>query len=184
MGICYSFRTIKENKTFMTPMIDPIEWKHTTPFVPPIKEGYVIKVYDGDTITIAAKLPYDSSPLYRFQVRLKGIDSPEIKGKLEEEKKAAEISKAALESLILHKTVMLKNQGQEKYGRILADIYIDSPNGNIHVNQWLIDKEYAVRYNGKKKEEFNTIDKTLVNPCVRNPPYLYDNNLKLVSLEK
>jgi hypothetical protein len=28
------------------------------PFVPPITSGTVIKVYDGDTITITSKLPY------------------------------------------------------------------------------------------------------------------------------
>jgi len=34
--------------------------------VPPIKHGRVIKVYDGDTITVAARMPYPKSPLYRF----------------------------------------------------------------------------------------------------------------------
>jgi len=43
-----------------------IKWEDTTPFVFPISGGQVIKVYDGDTITIASKLPYDSSPLYRL----------------------------------------------------------------------------------------------------------------------
>ena len=32
----------------------PIEWQDTTPFVPPVDKGIVIKVYDGDTITIAS----------------------------------------------------------------------------------------------------------------------------------
>ena len=36
-------------------------WKNTKPFVPPLKEGIVIKVYDGDTITIASKLPFKES---------------------------------------------------------------------------------------------------------------------------
>ena len=55
------------------------KWEDTTPFVPPITRGRVIKVYDGDTITIAAKLPYQESHLYRFQVRLLGMDAPEMK---------------------------------------------------------------------------------------------------------
>ena len=67
-----------------------IEWKDCKAFVPPINSGYVVKVYDGDTITIASKLPYPESPLYRFAVRLNGIDTPEIKGKNEDEKKAAQ----------------------------------------------------------------------------------------------
>ena len=50
-------------------------FKNAKPFVPPISEGMVVKVYDGDTITIVSQLPYPSSPYYRFSVRLNGIDS-------------------------------------------------------------------------------------------------------------
>ena len=61
----------------------PIKWSDTVPFTVPITGGYVIKVYDGDTITVASKLPFDNSPIYRFSIRLAGIDTPEIKGKNE-----------------------------------------------------------------------------------------------------
>jgi len=158
MGICYScIQSNKENKPFMTPTYEIMNWEHTVPFVPPIQSGFVIKVYDGDTITIAAQLPYPESPLYRFQVRLNGIDSPEIKGKTEKEKEAAHNSQRALEALVLHKVVQLKNQAQEKYGRILADIYIDVPDGKLHINQWLLDKGYAIPYDGKTKIPFHQI---------------------------
>ena len=126
------------------------EWKDAIQFVPPITEGEVIKVYDGDTITIVSKLPYDGSPLYRFSVRLAGIDCAEIKGKTEKEKVLAQEAKNALQSLILHKVVALKNLKTEKYGRILADVYI----GELHVNQWLLDKKYAVKYLGGTKSEW------------------------------
>jgi hypothetical protein len=124
------------------------EWKDTTLFLPPITEGRVIKVYDGDTITIAAKLPYDDSPLYRFSVRLSGIDAPEIRGKDEDEKLAAQNAKHALENLILHKMVTLKNKTTEKYGRILADIYCE----DLHVNDWLLKNHYAIPYDGGTKK--------------------------------
>jgi len=125
-----------------------IEWKDCKPFVPPINSGYVIKVYDGDTITIAAKLPYPTSPLYRFAVRLNGIDAPEIKGKTADEKQSAQAAKHALENLILHKTVTLKNINTEKYGRILADVYLD----NLNLNKWMLDNKYAVAYDGGTKK--------------------------------
>ena len=64
-------------------------WADTIPFIPPVTAGFVIKVYDGDTITVAARLPYADSPLYRFPVRLRGIDSPEIRGKTPAERAAA-----------------------------------------------------------------------------------------------
>jgi endonuclease YncB( thermonuclease family) len=134
---------------------EPIEWSHTKPFVPPIDQGQVIKVYDGDTITIAAKLPYKSSPLYRFQVRLIDIDTPEMKGKTQEEKEAAHRAKKALEELVLHKPVYLKDCGHEKYGRLLANVYVDVPyQGRIHINRWMLDQGYAVPYNGGTKKEF------------------------------
>ena len=75
---------------------DIISWSDTCPFISPISQGQVIKVYDGDTITIASYMPYTDSPLFRFAVRLNGIDSPEIKGQSEQEKKAAKESRSAL----------------------------------------------------------------------------------------
>ena len=46
-----------------------IKWEDTVEFTFPITGGRVIKVYDGDTITIASKLPYEESPMYRLSVR-------------------------------------------------------------------------------------------------------------------
>jgi endonuclease YncB( thermonuclease family) len=114
----------------------------------PITGGQVIKVYDGDSITIAAYLPTDSSPLFRFSVRLNGIDTPEIKGKNEDEKAAAKAARDALSSLILHKVITLKNVDTEKYGRILADVYLD----DLCINDWLIKEHYAVKYDGGTKK--------------------------------
>ena len=116
-------------------------------FIPPITEGEVIHVYDGDTITIGSKLPYDASPLYRFSIRLAGIDCAEIKGKTEYERELAQEAKSALQKLILNKVVGLKNLKNEKYGRVLADVYL----GDLHVNQWLLDNKYAVQYFGGTK---------------------------------
>ena len=127
---------------------DDITWQDTVEFTFPIEGGRVIKVYDGDTITIAAKLPFDNSPLYRLSVRLNGIDTPEIKGKTDDEKIAAKQVKDALSNLILNKRVSLKNIQTEKYGRILADVYI----GELHINQWLITEKYAVKYDGGTKK--------------------------------
>lgn len=130
-----------------TPDIHIIKWEDTTAFTPPITGGQVIKVYDGDSITIAGYLPMYNSPLFRFSVRLNGIDTPEIKGKTEEEISEAKKARDALSNLILHKEVILKNVGTEKYGRILADVYLD----NFHVNEWLINERYAVKYDGGTK---------------------------------
>lgn len=127
-------------------------WNDTIPFVAPISSGQVIKVYDGDTITIASRLPIPDSPLYRFTVRLNGIDAPEIKGHSADEKEAAMDVKQALSLLILHKTVTLKNIGNEKYGRILADVYYE----DMFVNEFLLKERYVVEYGGRTKEPPNS----------------------------
>jgi endonuclease YncB( thermonuclease family) len=141
-----------------------INYKDTIPFVPPIPEGIVIKVYDGDTITVASKLPYSESPLYRFQVRLAGIDSPEMKGNTEEEKTAAKLAQQALESLILNKKVYLEDRTTEKYGRILANVYLDTDNKQkINVNKWMLDNGYAIPYDGKTKTPFICLYDGVIN---------------------
>jgi len=125
----------------------PIKWEDTTPFAVPISGGQVIKVYDGDTITIAAKLQMKDSPLYRFSVRLNGIDTPEIKGQSEEEKNVAKEARDILSDMILHKVIRLKNVTTEKYGRVLADVYLD----DLHINNWLVEQRLAVKYDGGTK---------------------------------
>ena len=149
--LCNCFTKKSEAPTTQAPPIQAhpvtIKWEDTVPFVVPITSGQVIKVYDGDTITVASKLPFDRSPLYRFSVRLNGIDTPEMKGKTPEEKSVATEARDAVSVLILNKNVILRNVAMEKYGRVLADVYCD----DIHINQWLIDKRFAVKYDGGTK---------------------------------
>jgi len=125
-----------------------IQNKDTETFVFPIKYGKVIKVYDGDTITIAAKLPNTDGPIYRFSVRLDGIDTPEIKGKSQAEKELAIQARDVLHELIYGKIIELRNVSNEKYGRILADVYL----GELNINQWLVSENLAVLYDGGKKQ--------------------------------
>ena len=126
-----------------------INWSTAKPFVPPINKGLVIKCYDGDTITIAAKMPYKDSIVYRFPVRLNGIDCPEMKSKNNSEKACAQLAKEEVTTLVLDKIVVLKNVQTEKYGRILADVYI----GDLHLNKHLLDKRLAVVYDGGTKKK-------------------------------
>ena len=128
--------------------LNNVKYKDTKTFVPPIRSGKVIKVYDGDTITIASKMPYFRSPIYRFSVRLNGIDTPEIKSKDPFEKEIAFKARDYLSEKILDQKVTLKNVQTEKYGRLLADVYHQSCN----INNDLIEKRYAVTYDGGTKQ--------------------------------
>ena len=122
-------------------------WKDTIPFKPNIKECYVIKVYDGDTITVASKLPYSQSPIYRWSVRIRGIDSPEMKSENKNEVVIAKLAQKTLSNLILNKKVTLENISKDKYGRLLCDVYYN----NIVISEWMIKKKLAVSYFGNKK---------------------------------
>ena len=128
---------------------DNIFYNNTIPFIPPVKRGKVIKVYDGDTITVASKI-LNGTDMYRFSVRLNGIDSPEIKGKSEAEKMSAIVSRDKLSNLILNKVVRLEDVKTEKYGRILAEVYLD----NLNINKWMLENKLAEPYDGGKKKKF------------------------------
>jgi len=128
--------------------MEHITYKDTIPFIPPITEGKVIKVYDGDTITIATKLPHDDSQYYRFSVRLKDIDCPEIRTKDKDEKECATIARDFLRDTIMDKMVILKDVELEKYGRILAYVYFEGTN----LSMLLCEKRLAVKYDGGTKQ--------------------------------
>lgn len=115
-------------------------------YVPEITTGRVIKVYDGDTITIAGRVKYNPN-IYKFSVRLNGLDCPEMKTKDKNEKEIALKAKEFVSSLVLNKIITLKNVDLDKYGRLLAHVYIN----NTCVNTELINKNLAVKYDGGTK---------------------------------
>ena len=143
-------------------------WKTTKPFVAPVSRGKCIKVYDGDTITVATRLPFDrtvnkalADTVFRFAVRLAGIDCPEIKGKTNTEKARALVARDVLKDKILDKHVILKNVMTEKYGRLLADVYVVENGREVWLNKWMLDNGHAVFYDGGTKkvpEDWTTED--------------------------
>lgn len=152
---CFGGCTSKQNSgesVTMSPLSSGVEYSDTVPFVPPVKEGYIVKVYDGDTITLATRLPIvpvEEQPIYRFSVRLNGIDTPEIKGKDYDEKEAAKRARDFLSSHVMNKMVTLEDVQLEKYGRILATVVSDA---GKNMNKLMVEKRYAVAYDGGTKQ--------------------------------
>lgn len=128
-------------------------WESTVPYVPDVKEGKVIKVYDGDTITIASFVP-GSDILFRFSVRLAGIDTPELKSHDAREKALAKRAQVALSDKIFGRVVRLEDVKLEKYGRLLATVLCDCDGESVslNMNQWMLDQGHAVAYGGGTKE--------------------------------
>ena len=110
------------------------------------KKVYVIKVYDGDTITIVYKNESDKK-VYKGSLRLRGIDTPEIRTKNKNEKEIAQIAKNRLNTLVFNKYIRLEKIDYDKYGRILADIYVK----NINISEYMVNKRFAVKYDGGTK---------------------------------
>jgi micrococcal nuclease len=111
-----------------------------------------IKVYDGDTITVAFK-PFqinNDENIYKYSIRLSGIDTPEIRTKnIDEKKKAIEI-RDILKEKILNKFIYVQCGKFDKYGRLLGCVFYD----DININEWLINEGFANKYDGGTKNEF------------------------------
>ncbi len=106
--------------------------------------GWCVKVYDGDTFTIAV---YLEKKWTHWQVRINGIDCPEIRTKDLNEKCIAQKAKDYVSERILSKWVLLKNCKRDKYGRLLADVYLRNEN----IGEQLLHKHLAVEYDGGTK---------------------------------
>jgi len=126
----------------------------------------VIKVYDGDTITVALKL---ETKIFAASVRMFGYDSPEMKPPLKQknrdkEIKAAKKARQAISDKILNKIVKIEILGFDKYGRILANIYNLQPGGCFgicsqyteNINQYMLDNKYGYNYQGGTKSKFGS----------------------------
>jgi micrococcal nuclease len=127
-----------------------VTYESSVPFKPSFSSGKVVKVYDGDTITIATQLDkqVDTGVTYRFSVRLRGIDCPEMRTKNANEKKCAKLAKTLVMDAIYEKIVTLENIDYDKYGRVLADVMTED---GRHVNDLLLKENLAVEYSGGKK---------------------------------
>jgi endonuclease YncB( thermonuclease family) len=64
------------------------------------------------------------------------------------EKKLAQKAQKALTELIFGKIVYLTDVGMDKYGRVLANVYLEQ----INLSQWMLDNGHAVQYNGGTKK--------------------------------
>jgi endonuclease YncB( thermonuclease family) len=126
--------------------------------------GRLIDVYDGDTVKVI--LPTFNS-YYKFTIRLNGIDTCEIKSKdkiLQEngikardrvlelltnnKKNTKKDIKNLLESEVF--LVWVECFENDKYGRILANIYKDE-NEKKSISEILLEEKLAYTYEGKTK---------------------------------
>ena len=117
----------------------------------------IIKVVDGDTIDVDIDLGFNII-LSNQRIRLAGIDTPESRTRDLEEKKFGLLAKEMVESYCpIGSTVTLRTSKDErgKFGRILGDfvIYEAETDSWTTLCKVLVNKHYAVAYEGQSKEE-------------------------------
>lgn len=114
-----------------------------------------LKNYDGDTLTF--DIP-NVPPILgkKINVRVAGLDTPEIKGKSPCEKEAARTAKKLIESILKSaKVIHLNNIQRDKYFRILAEVSVDGKS----LKEILLKNNLAYQYQGQTKKKVNWCEK-------------------------
>lgn len=103
----------------------------------------VVEVYDGDTCTVDIDLGL-STWVRGEKIRLARINAPELKGA---DKPKGEKSRDFLRSLVLGKDVLLQTikDEREKYGRYLAEIWVERDAQPLNVNDAMVAAGHARR---------------------------------------
>lgn len=115
--------------------------------------------YDADTVT------FDISNVHlligkNISVRVRHVDTPEIKGKLPCEKEAARTAKRLIENILKNaKRIDLENADKDKYFRILADVIVDGKT----LKEILLKNNLAYSYEGKAKQKLNWCNRLPAN---------------------
>lgn len=106
-----------------------------------------ISNYDGDTVKV--DIPGFPPIIGKsINIRIRGIDTPEIRGKcLKEKSKAKKAKKRVHELLVNAKHILLQQMGRGKYFRIVAVIVADG----VNIGKTLTKEKLAVSYFGGKK---------------------------------
>lgn len=108
----------------------------------------VKRVYDGDTFYVDLKDCNTKLLCENLPIRLKNIDTPEIRSKSKREKQLAKEAKdIAVDFLLGSKNISLSKCSRGKYFRLVCDV--NSERGNL--SEELIKQNLAVPYFGGTK---------------------------------
>jgi len=113
----------------------------------------IVDIYDGDTITVVFKV---FGEYYKWNCRIKHVDTPEIKTKDKIEKERAIFVRDKLRELLLNTIVQItcSIDKKDKYGRLLIEFNI--PKSNTKIHEWILQNNYGRAYEGDTKNPWNT----------------------------
>lgn len=110
-------------------------------------QGEVLRVIDGDTVTVRALVWPGQSIV--VNVRIRGVDAPEMHSRCEDEHRAALRARDRLAALVGSGAVYLSNiAGAKYYGRVLADLETESGEA---VAARLLGEEMVRPYRGGRR---------------------------------
>ncbi len=113
-------------------------------------EAIVLTVIDGDTF-LADALVWPGQSV-RVNVRIRGIDAPEMRSRCVGEHRAALRAREALAGLIGDTTVSISNIGGAKYyGRVLADVQTTQ---GVPVAEALLGQSLVRPYTGGRRKSW------------------------------
>ena len=118
------------------------------------------RVVDGDTVDALIDVGFDI--WFKKRIRFKGVDTWESRTRNLEEKKKGLATKARTKELLEKVSsksgyFRIKSYGTGKYGRVLADIFIQDKEGKtIFINETLIKESHAYVYDGGTKKVFTS----------------------------
>jgi micrococcal nuclease len=112
----------------------------------------LVRVVDGDTADVMIDLGFDT--WIKSRLRFKGVDTWEKRTRDKEEKikglAATAFTQTYLE--LNEGNFTIQSYGKGKYGRVLAEIFIDGEEKSL--NELLIENGHAYVYKGGKKQIF------------------------------
>lgn len=148
-------RCVRKFSCYNINMNIPIDWNKIDSSVKEFgfygeqKEAKVVSVYDGDTVKVVFPV---LRKLYKFNCRLQGVDTPEIRTRDKKEKEYGLKVRDLLREKILNEVVTIHCGNFDKYGRLLIDI--QCKNDKEKISEWLINNKYAFVYNGGTKKKW------------------------------
>ena len=120
--------------------------------------AFVTDAYDGDTVNVEANIWPDLD--WTGSVRVAGVDTPEIAGECDREKRWAIASRNYVRNLLIDETVYLTGIENDKYGgRVLANLFLEDGRS---LTDLLIEGNYGRAYDGGERGDW--CDESLVMP--------------------
>ena len=136
--------------------------------------GKIVEIYDGDTCKLVL---LNNNILQKFNCRINGIDTPEMKPPLNKHNREIEIKNAhrcrnKVIQLCTSTNIDIDFNGKkvsldtntklvhveclefDKYGRLLVNIYDNETPKSLSYNDMLVNEGFAKKYNGGTKDEF------------------------------